>query len=178
MFTTETKDLSEIKTIIADLLANPINQGLTVGTLDPADYQSIKGLEALADPANSSHVYFVGKLDDEIVSISAAAKFIDAATQRVKILHRLNYVRPDLLGKNIGSFLLKQKADYFETNGWNEDDYTVHFAYAMIDNDDDFFSVLKWDLYTVNEHSDQVYLGYKTSWVQYKTILDTNIEIV
>jgi hypothetical protein len=178
MLTTETKDLAEIKVIIADLLTAPINQGVTVGIVDPVDYQNIKGLENLADPVNSSHVYFVGKLNDEIVSISAASKFIDPTTQRVKILHRLNYVRPDLLNKNIGSYLLKQKAEYFQTNNWNEDEYTIHFAYTLIDNEEDFFSILKWDLYTVNDHANQVYLGYKARWEQYKTILDSVIEIV
>jgi len=178
MFTTETKNLDEIKVIIADLLTHPINQGLNVGIVDPAAYQNITGLSNLADSANSSHVYFVGKLNDEIVSISAAGKFIDPTTQKVKILHRLNYVRPDLLKKNIGSYLLKQKADYFQNNNWNEDDNTIHFAYTLIDNEEDFFSILKWDLYTVNEHASQVYLGYKVRWEQYKTILDSVIEIV
>ena len=178
MLTTETKDLAEIKVIIADLLTNPVNQGLTVGIVDPADYQNITGLENLADSANSSHVYFVGKLNDEIVSISAAGKFIDPTTQRVKILHRLNYVRPDHHKKNVGSYLLKQKADYFQNNNWNEDDDTIHFGYTLIDSEEDFFSILKWDLYTVNEHTSQVYLGYKARWGQYKTILDSVIEIV
>lgn len=175
MFTTETKNLDEIKVIIADLLTHPINQGLNVGIVDPSAYQNINGLENLA---NSSHVYFVGKLNDEIVSISAAGKFIDPTTQKVKILHRLNYVRPDLFKKNIGSYLLKQKADYFQNNNWNEDDNTIHFAYTLIDNEEDFFSILKWDVYTVNEHNNQVYVGYKARWEQYKTILDSVIEIV
>jgi hypothetical protein len=178
MLTTETKNLAEIKVIIADLLTNPINQGLTVGIVDPTDYQNITGLEKLADSANSSHVYFVGKLNDEIVSISAAGKFIDPTTQKVKILHRLNYVRHDLLKKNIGSYLLKQKADYFQNNNWNEDDNTIHFAYTLIDSEEDFFSILKWDLYNVKEHDNKVYMAYKTRWEQYKTILDSVIEIV
>lgn len=179
MFTIEQKSLSEIKDIIVSLLADPAHQNISSGTVDPSDYQNIVGLENLADPINSQHLYTVGKVNDEIVAISAASKFTDPTTEKVKVLHRLNFVKNDLQGKNIGHALMKYKAEYFDANGWNESDSTTHFAYVPIvfDNADDFFSGTGWEIYTVAEHGNNSFIGYRTSWGQYKTIGTAQVDL-
>lgn len=168
-FTIEQVDIDTLETTINDLVSRNIVPPV-VSVVRPDGYRNITLLENLADPNNSEHAYFIAKIDGNFVGMAAMAKFFDPRSQKTKVIHRLQYVSDAYHDKNIGPALLKFKATYCENNGWNQDDSTVHFSYLLTGYADDFLSISGWEPYTVERFSDRDFIGYRTTWGEYKVM--------
>ena len=149
-----------------------INANVGLFVTDLSYYDNVMGLENLSSP-ESLHVYFVASIDGEVISISAASKYFDTVLQTNKILHRLNFVKPEHRGGNVGRLMLQRKMEYFELNSWNDDELTIHYAYFPIITEqvDDFFTPAGWEISNVLSHKNQSYILFSTYWGEYKRLL-------
>lgn len=174
LFTIEEITIDDVEQIVNERAA----QGLLIhGIIRPEGYLNVPLLENLANSEISSHAYFVGKIDGQFVALSAMGKFFDPLTERTKIIHRMNYVLPEYHTKNIGPAMMKRKSEYCEANNWNDDDDTVHFSYLMTGNADDFLSISGWDPYTVENFNGRDFIGFKTTWGEYKLMPTQLVDI-